>query len=79
MHGVILEHVSHVVNGEEVVDSNYLDVVTLCRRTEHETSDTAEAVNTDFSHSNSINYWVMIFFLPFGKVRYSRMSFTPQK
>ena len=29
VHCVILEHVSHVVNGEKVVDSNYLDVVSL--------------------------------------------------
>ncbi len=51
VHGVVLEHVSHVVNGEKVVDSNYFDVVALAGCAENEATDTAEAVNTNFSHS----------------------------
>ncbi len=51
MHCVILEHVSHVVNGEKVVDGDNFDVFALCGGTEDKTADTAEAVNTYFSHS----------------------------
>ena len=51
VHGVILQHVSHVVDGEEVVDSNNFDVVTLGGGAENETTDAAETVNTNFSHS----------------------------
>ena len=61
VHGVIFEHVSHVVNGKKVVDSNYFDVITFCRSTEHETSDAAEAINTYFCH-NCKKYWVLAIF-----------------
>ncbi len=58
MHGVILEHVCHVVHGEEVVDSYNFDVISLGRCTEDETSDAAEAINTYFCHI--CLYWVVI-------------------
>ena len=51
VHGVVLEHVSHVVNGKKVVDCNYFDVFALGGCAENEATDTAEAVNTDFSHN----------------------------
>ena len=50
VHGVILEHVSHVIYGKKVVDSYYFDVVTFGRSAEYEATDTAEAVDTDFCH-----------------------------
>ena len=51
VHGVVLEHVSHVINRKKVVDSNYFDVVSLGGSTEHETSDAAKAIDTYFSHN----------------------------
>ena len=50
VHCVVFQHVCHVVNGQEVVDGYYFEILSFCRGAEHETSDTAEAVNTDFSH-----------------------------
>ena len=52
VHGVILEHIGHVVNVEQVIDTYHLDVVYILRlksRAEHETSDTSESINTDFN------------------------------
>ncbi len=51
MHCVILKHVSHVVNGKKVVDSDNFDVISLGGSTEYETSDAAKTINTYFSHS----------------------------
>ena len=50
VHGVILEHVRHVLSVEEVIDTYDLDVATLLRSTEYETADTSEAVDTYFNH-----------------------------
>ena len=50
VHCVILQHVGHVVYGKKVVDCHNLDVVSLCGGAEHETSDTAESVNTNLCH-----------------------------
>ena len=45
---VVLQHVSHVVNIDQVVDTNNFDVRTLASQTEYETTDTAKTVNTYF-------------------------------
>ena len=51
VHCVVLEHVSHVVNGEKVVDSNYFDVIALGWGTEYEPADAAKTINTYFCHN----------------------------
>jgi hypothetical protein len=56
MHGVVLEHISHVVNGKEVVDSNYLDVIALGGCTEYEPADAAKSIDTYFCHNLKINW-----------------------
>ena len=51
VHGVVLEHVSQIVNRAEVVDTYNLDVVAVFYScTENEATDTAESVNTYFNH-----------------------------
>ena len=50
MHRVILEHISHILCIEEVVDTYDLDVATLLGSTEDKTADTSEAVDTYFNH-----------------------------
>ena len=45
---VVLQHVSHVLNVDQVVDTNNFDVRTLTSQTEYETTDTAKTVNTYF-------------------------------
>jgi hypothetical protein len=50
VHRVILEHVSQVVNGAEVVDTYNLDVAASLSGAEYETADTTETVNTYFNH-----------------------------
>ena len=59
VHCVILQHVSHVVNGKKVVDSDYFDVVALGGGTEDEATDATETIDTYFSHSFEIEYWVV--------------------
>ena len=49
VHGVITQHVSHVVNADQVVDADDLYIVLVHCGTEHQTSDTAETVDTDFN------------------------------
>lgn len=44
---VILEHVSHVVGVEQVVNTYNLDVVALAGGAEDETADASETVDTD--------------------------------
>ena len=51
VHGVIFEHVGHVIYGKKVVDGNYFDVIAFGRGTENEASDASETINTDFSHN----------------------------
>jgi hypothetical protein len=52
--GVVLEHVDHVVEGDEgVVDGNNLSSLGD-GRAEDETADTAESVNTDLSKVNQM-------------------------
>ncbi len=56
VHGVILQHVSHVVYGKKVVDGNNLNVVTLGGSAENKATDTAKAVDTYFCHNKFFNY-----------------------
>ena len=56
MHGVILEHVSQIVYGAEVVDTYNLDVRTGLSSTEYETADTTETINTYFCCNFFINF-----------------------
>ena len=57
VHRVVLQHVSHVVHGNQVVDAHHFDVVVRASGTEHQTADTTEAVDTDFnSCHNNLNY-----------------------
>ncbi len=48
MNRVVFQHVSYVVNIEQVIDSYYFDVISLLGCSENQTSDTAKAVNTNF-------------------------------
>ena len=71
VHCVILEHVSHVVNGEKVVDGNYFDVIAFGRGAEDKATDTAKTVNTYFCHNfkiilgyELISYVVVLCVLP---------------
>ena len=50
VHRVVLEHVSHVLCIEEVIDTYDLDIATLLGSTEDKTADTSEAVDTYFNH-----------------------------
>ncbi|CCY64208.1 glyceraldehyde-3-phosphate dehydrogenase [Prevotella sp. CAG:1124] len=53
VHCIILQHVSHVVNRQKVVDTYNNDVILVSlfeRSTENETTDTAKTVNTNFNH-----------------------------
>jgi len=45
---VVLEHVSHVVYRNEVVDTYHLNVCIVARSTEYQTADTTETVDTYF-------------------------------
>jgi len=46
---VVLEHVDHVVKGDEgIVDGNDLDVLLQKSCTQHETTDASETVDADF-------------------------------
>ena len=58
VHCVVLEHVGHVVYGKKVVDGNNLNVVTLGGGAEDKATDTAKAIDTDFSHFGYFEYWV---------------------
>ena len=53
VHGVILQHVSKIINWAEVVNTNYNYVLSVCLLktcAEYETADTAKSVNTNFNH-----------------------------
>ena len=57
VHCIILQHVSHVINWAQVIDSYYLYflcVLSLNCRTEYETTDTAKSVNTNLNHCSNI-------------------------
>ena len=51
VHRVILEHVSQVIYGAEVIDTYNLDVAASLSSTENETANTTETVNTYFDHN----------------------------
>ena len=52
--GVVLEQVSQVVRGDQVVDTDHFDVGIARRRSEDQASDTAEPIDTDLEgHRNS--------------------------
>jgi hypothetical protein len=71
VHRVILQHVSHVIHGNQVVDAHHFDVVVRASGTEHQTADTTEAVDTDFnSCHNDLNYLL---------IKDSVIFFTAQK
>ena len=56
VHGIVTEHISHVVGGHEgIVDTHELDVRAVDAGAEHQTADTAKTVNTHFNaHSESL-------------------------
>ena len=45
---IILEHVRHVIRSDQVVDADDLDLGVVDRSAEHETADTAKAIDTNF-------------------------------
>ena len=62
LHGVILEHVSHVIGGDKVIDADDFDVLVIKAGAENKPSDAAEAVDANFDvchflalHYNNIN------------------------
>ena len=49
VHRIIVEHVFHVVHRDErVVNCNNLDVLEVRLRSQNETADTTESIDTDF-------------------------------
>ena len=53
VHGIVTEHIGHVVGGHEgIVDADKLDVRTVDARAEDQTADAAEAVNANFNAHN---------------------------
>ena len=59
VHRIILQHVSHVIHGQQVVDTyNYyvIHVVLLEGRAEHKAANATKSVNTDFNfcHNNKL-------------------------
>jgi len=60
VYGVVLEHVSHIVGGDEVVDANDFNVGMVEACTEDKATDAAKTVDADFDHGNhppKINQW----------------------
>ena len=49
VHRVVTKHISHVVYRNQVVDADDFHIVLGHGRTEHQTSDTSEAVDTHFN------------------------------
>ena len=54
VHRVVLEHVSQVVNGAEVIDTYNLNVIAAHGSAENETANTTETVNTYFDHNRCL-------------------------
>ena len=50
MHGVVFEHIGHVVGGEQVVDAHDFYVVMLQAGAENEAANAAESVDADLDH-----------------------------
>ena len=49
MHGIILQHVSQVVGGAQIVDAYDLDLGVIQAGAEHHTADTAKAIDANFN------------------------------
>ncbi len=49
VHRVVLEHVSHVLHVNQVVDADHNDVIPLLGCPENQTADTSETVDTYFN------------------------------
>ena len=56
--GVIFEHISHIIRGDEVVDGNNFNFRVGQAGAEDQTADAAEAVDTNFDHGD---YLLIIF------------------
>ena len=54
VHGVILEHVGHVVGGDQVVDAHDFDVFVIQAGTENQTSNAAETIDTNLNHAKTL-------------------------
>ncbi len=59
VHGVVLQHVSEVVNVEKVVDTDNLNVLgeVFHSSAEDHTADAAETIDTEFES----HYWILLF------------------
>ena len=49
MHGIILQHVSQVVGGAQIVDADDLDLGVIQAGAEHHAADTAKAIDANFN------------------------------
>ena len=58
MHGVILEHVSQIVGGAQIIDAYDLDVLVIRCRTEYHTADSAKTIDTNFNSHNSLLHFL---------------------
>jgi hypothetical protein len=60
VHGVVLQHVSEVVNVEKVVDTDNLNVLgeVFHSSAEDHTADAAETIDTEFES----HYWILLFY-----------------
>src|SRR5688500_12504951 len=45
--GVVLEHVSQVLDAQEIIDGDYLNVVSLARRAKGHPTDATETIDAD--------------------------------
>ena len=60
MHGVILQHVSQVIGGAQIVDADDLDLGMIDAGAEDHTANAAKSIDTNFdAHWNhSLNYFL---------------------
>ena len=57
VHGVVLEHVSQVIHGAEVVNTYYIVLVSLSAScTEYHTADTSETVDTNLNLCHKFSF-----------------------
>ena len=58
VHGVILQHVSQVISGAQVVDANDLDFGMVQAGAEDHTADTTEAIDANFDRHNIFLHFI---------------------
>src|SRR5690606_8569321 len=49
MSRIIFKHISHIVRIDQVIDANYLNIISFLSRAKNQSTDSSEAVNTNFN------------------------------